>query len=342
MNQNMNILVVRNDKLGDFMLSYPSFAILKQSVPQAHIFALVPHYTQEMANACPWIDNVVLDPGENASFKQNLNLLKIIREKKFDAVITLFSTTRIGFLLYLARIPFRLAPATKIAQLFYNQRLRQRRSRSEKPEYAYNADLVKYFLTAKKIPVAADPLPPLLQFNVENIQHIKNEFCKTNNINHSDRLIFLHPGSGGSANNLSIRQYAQLVRLLKSSHGFTVIITAGPSEIEAASHLSSLIPDTQHVVYRSTNGLRHFAEHIQFADVFISGSTGPLHIAGALNVPTAGFYTRRQSATSLRWQTLNSPDCRLAISPPLIADQQDMSKVDINLAATEISQKFLA
>ena len=39
-----------------------------------------------------------------------------------------------------AHIPHRLAPATKLAQVLYNHRLVQRRSRSQKPEYEYNLD----------------------------------------------------------------------------------------------------------------------------------------------------------------------------------------------------------
>jgi len=87
--------------------------------------------------------------------------------------------------------------------------------------------------------------------------------------------------------------------------------------------------------------LRRFAQHIQFADLFISGSTGPLHIAGALDRPTAAFYTRRRSATSLRWQTLNRPERRLAFSPPDTAAEEDMSAVDVTAAAAAISERFL-
>ncbi|WP_455219547.1 glycosyltransferase family 9 protein, partial [Kaarinaea lacus] len=105
--------------------------------------------------------------------------------------------------------------------------------------------------------------------------------------------------------------------------------------------IAARLGDTTHAVYQSTEGLKRFAQHIQFADVFVSGSTGPLHIAGALNTPTAAFYPRRRSATSLRWQTLNSEDKRLAFSPPDSADEHDMCAIDITHAASEISSNFL-
>ena len=46
--------------------------------------------------------------------------------------------------------------------------------------------------------------------------------------------------------------------------------------------------------------------NISICDVFIAGSTGPLHVAGALNKKTIGFYPKKKSSTSLRWETINN------------------------------------
>jgi hypothetical protein len=102
----MRILVVRNDKIGDFMLAWPSFAMLKQSC-DCHITALVPSYTAPLAQLCSWIDEVIIDPGKNASKEQQTLLLTQIKGQ-FDAAITLFSTGRIGWLWrdYAVSIPY--------------------------------------------------------------------------------------------------------------------------------------------------------------------------------------------------------------------------------------------
>lgn len=334
------------------MLAWPSFALLKQSSPDTRITVLVPSYTQAMAEACPWIDSVIVDPG--TSVRGLLLLLKQIRQQKFDAVISLFSTGRVGLTCWLARIPYRLAPATKLAQFFYNHRLTQRRSRSEKPEYAYNLDLILRFLadtqqtqyTSTTNNGANDWFPsalkrPLLTF--PDKESLKDKFYKQYNIPTGQKLVFIHPGSGGSANNLSTTQYAQLAKGLVSATGHHIVITAGPGEIDIAHELSSTIgAEPAHSVFESKNGLLDFSKHLQFADLFISGSTGPLHIAGTLNVPTAAFYPRRRSATPLRWQTLNSPSKRLAFTPPDGSEETDMSRVDIEAAAEAISQQFLS
>lgn len=335
------ILVVRNDKLGDFMLAYPAFALLKQSSPQMEVCALVPEYTREMAEACPWIDHIITDPGEAQGITGLFNLTKQLRRLKLAGVITLFSTTRIGLAVAAAGISFRLAPATKLAQLFYNHRLPQRRSRSEKPEYVYNLDLVRHYLQTQQCPVADDIQPPYLAFEQQEVQALKQHFCTANQLDSKRPVIFIHPGSGGSANNLSLQQYAQLATRLAAENDVNIIISAGPDELPQAQQLVSLANLPHSAIYHSIEGLKRFAQHIQFADVFISGSTGPLHIAGALNTPTAAFYPRRQSATALRWQTLNTADRRLAFCPPSGAGESDMSLIDVEEVARRIGEAYL-
>ena len=336
----MKILIIRNDKLGDFILSYPVYYFLKSTVPDSEIHVLIPKYTQSIAESYPWIDNIIVDPGSEASLSQQFILLKTIRKEQYDAVITLFSTTRIGILSLLAGIKYRLAPATKIAQIFYNHKLIQRRSHSLKPEYEYNLDLAKQFLSDHGFIPLKTPEPPFLHYPDKEITKIKTELCNKYKLDFNSRFIFIHPGTGGSATNLNLEQYANLAKNLRIDDHCIFVITAGPDEIEYAKKLSLLLKNIPHFVYHSTKGLVQFSKIIQLCDLFISGSTGPLHIAGALNRPTVAFYQRRRSATPLRWQTLNSEDRRLSFTPPEDADESNMSNVDIISAANVINAKY--
>ncbi len=323
------------------MLSFPTFALLKQCLPSTEIHALVQPYTLPMADSCSYIDNVIIDPGVESGFMSTQLLVRMLKTAQYDAVITLYSTTRIGLAVAMAAIPYRLAPATKIAQLFYNRRLKQRRSRSEKPEYVYNRDLAEYYLNDIQINPETYPQSPYLIFPESEIRSLRNTFCEQHAIATDKNLVFIHPGSGGSANNLSVSQYAQLAHAMRKKEEWQLVISAGPGEEKQAKGLASLTNELSPVVYISTEGLEQFAKHLAFADVFISGSTGPLHIAGALDRATAAFYTRRRSATSLRWQTMSNDSHRLAFSPPEAAEQEDMSSVDVVGAAQQISEKLL-
>ena len=332
-----NVLVIRNDKLGDFMLAWPSFAMLKASEPSLKLTALVPAYTADIARACPYLDDVIIDaPKDDKTAFQRV--VTEIKARQFDAMISFFSNTHNAKLAWKCRIPYRLAPATKWVQFFYNHRLMQRRSQSAKPEFEYNLDLVRTFLRDQGIPIV-EPCPPYLTFPKSAVDFQRESLCRQLNIDAERKWIFVHSGSGGSANNLSLAQYAELIRGLLARFDAYVILTAGPNESEKAHELANLVQDLRVVVYDKNNGMVDFAQSLACADLFIAGSTGPLHLSAALNVPTIGFYPSRRSATPLRWQPINEVDKHLAFCPPNDkASQTDLSKIHIDEKLDEIAR----
>lgn len=331
-----NILVIRNDKLGDFMLAWPALSLLKSQYPDAAISVLIPSYTKPMAEICPWIDNIIVDDSRAGSIPDALHLSKILKPYNFELSISLYSELRTALALWLANIPQRLGPATKIAQLFLNNRLKQKRSLSLKPEHEYNTDLVRHFIEQRNETPVSLQQPPYLQFDREEIAELKRAYRNTNNIEEDKKIVFIHAGTGGSAINLSLQQFAELTRQINKSGNVYFVLTAGPDELEIASRLSDLLQDINHSLYHSTEGLVNFSKFISICDLFISGSTGPLHIAGALDVVTAAFYPARRSATPLRWQTLNSPKKRIYFTPEGYKDDDDMSRIDVIECAKKI------
>ena len=57
----MNILVVRTDKLGDFITALPTMYVLKHHNPKNKIVACVAPLNRELALACGFIDEVIVD-----------------------------------------------------------------------------------------------------------------------------------------------------------------------------------------------------------------------------------------------------------------------------------------
>ncbi|MCZ4294781.1 glycosyltransferase family 9 protein [Vibrio sinaloensis] len=340
------ILVVRNDKIGDFMLAWPSFAMLKASLPDCHITALVPNYTVALAELCPWIDSVLVDPTEKSDKAKQIELIKQIRAEQFDASINLFSTTYNAKLVWKGKIPYRLAPATKLAQIFYNKRIKQKRSQSAKPEFEYNLDLIRAFLSDNGVRIV-EPSAPYLEFTAAQLSQQKAKLAEQLALQADKPWFYVHAGSGGSANNLSLQQYTQLVSGLEGD--FEVVLTAGPGEEQKAAELQKLMAESgRHaVLYDKNDGLVDFSCSIACADMFIAGSTGPLHIAAAIDVPTVGFFPSKRSATPLRWKPINSEGNHIAFCTPKADDkasQEDMSRVDIAQVLVELKswvQKIL-
>jgi len=332
------ILVVRNDKIGDFMLAWPALALLKQA--GCEVSVLVPAYTEPLARLCPSVDDVIVDVGEKGTATAKTALLAQIREKQFDAALALFSNWRNATLLSQAQIPYRLAPATKLAQIRYTHRLTQRRSRSEKPEWLYNLDLAAKLLQDFGLPVTSVG-PPFFELAALTREQWRHQLAQSLSLSEESRWMMVHVGSGGSANNLSLEQYERLIVTLSMRLvGWQFVLTAGPSEqaVVGGVYTRLLAQRVPAVMWISTNGLATFAQGLATAQCMMAGSTGPLHIAGALDVPTIGFFPRLRSSTALRWQPLNTPSNHLAISVPDDSeDPESFDTLDIEQVAGQVA-----
>ena len=130
------LLVVRNDKLGDLILTFPALRIIKSSIPDIKIDCLVDEKFSDIHLITELIDDVICPQDDIVS--------KIVA-RNYDYSISFFSTFNTGYKLWKSKIKKRYAPATKLAQIFYNKKIKQNRSTSIKSEYEYNNDLAKYF-----------------------------------------------------------------------------------------------------------------------------------------------------------------------------------------------------
>ena len=112
----MNILITRHDKIGDFCTTLPMFKILKEQT-NYKVIALVSKVNYEFAKELEFIDDVIL-------YHDNpLVLDKRIKQKNIDISISAFIENSLGLALILAGVKKRYAPATKIAQIFFNKRV---------------------------------------------------------------------------------------------------------------------------------------------------------------------------------------------------------------------------
>lgn len=331
----MKLLAVRTDRLGDFMLAWPAFQTLHGSVPDAQLTVLVRKSVAPLARLCPGVAEVLTDPAAAGELANARAISRLLRPRDFDAAVALFSRFDIALGLLLARIPLRVAPATKLAQVLYSRRLRQRRSRSLQPEWLYNVELAEFLLARLGVSRVVRPQPPYLAFTSETIARARNALAARFEFDPTQPLVFLHPGHGGSSPTLAPSAFARIGESLVAA-GAALIVSQGPADAAAAAEVSAALGDTPHGVYRSQEGIVAFARRLAAADLFVSGSTGPLHIAGALDVATAAFYPRRCSASALRWQTLNREGRRLAFMPPADAGENEFAAIDMVRACEQI------
>ena len=284
----MNILITRHDKIGDFVTTLPLFYVIKKAHPKAKIYALVSKINIELAQEVDFIDAVILY--DKNRFWQTL---KRIRQAKINVSISAFIDTQLGWLLFLSGVKKRIAPATKIAQLLFNQTLKQRRSKVEKPEFEYNLDLAKVLDKNIKL----DFSPPLLKLAKDQSFRQKNQL-------ENKKIVLFHPGYGGSSEgNLALKDYVKLAQTASKMNNIQVVWTFGPDDLKTKEKIQLLI-DAKMIIYQPKT-LLDFCDLINDSELLVSTSTGPMHLAGALNIKSISFFGNTLFASPKRWATVS-------------------------------------
>ncbi|AYQ56987.1 glycosyltransferase family 9 protein [Bathymodiolus thermophilus thioautotrophic gill symbiont] len=284
----MNILITRHDKIGDFITTLPLIFAIKNHYPKAKVFTLVSSVNFELAQQIDYIDGVILY--DKNHFWQTK---KSIKNANIEVSISAFIDTQLGCLLFLNRIKTRIAPATKLAQIFFNKTLKQRRSRVEKTEVLYNLELAK--ILDKNIELNFKP--PLLTL-------IRNAQFRNQHQLNDKKIVLLHPGYGGSSEgNLTLEDYIKLSDAVRSQGNTQVVWTFGPDDLNTKNQCQTLISQ-EDLIYQPPT-LLDFCYLIEDSELLISTSTGPMHLAGMLNIKTISFFGDNLFASPKRWATIS-------------------------------------
>ncbi len=112
--------------------------------------------------------------------------------------------------------------------------------------------------------------------------------------------IVVHPGMGGSSLNWPAKRYAALVNMLLSGTEETVVVTGTDADRE---HLGSLLTRTSSRLVSAVGKvtLVELALLLRRAAVFVGPSTGPMHLATALDTPVVTLFSPVRVQRARRW-----------------------------------------
>lgn len=310
----MNILVVRNDKLGDFITALPAIYVLKQHNCENKIIVCVSPLNKTLAESISFIDEVIVDDTNSA-----ISLSRKFKQKDIDVSITLFSNTKVALAQFLAGIKIRIAPATKIAQIFYNRRIKQRRSQVKMTEYQYNLELTKALFKDIKL----DFPSPLVTIDEKDKRKTFDGFIEKYNIKQDKKVIAFHPGFGGSSDaNWTIDEYIELAKLLLDKKEYQIVFTFGPGEEDLYNSVANASLENV-VLYKSKGSIMDFARLISSFKLFISTSTGTYHLAAMVGTPTMTFFADTLFASSKRWKSISDKNIQMNRMIPLEKEKRD-------------------
>ena len=299
------ILVSRTDKIGDLILSIPSFFMLKKMYPNAEIVAIVRKYNKDIVKNLPYVDrSVIIDDYNKAE------LLEKIAYFKADVFIALYNDSYIAALARASKAKIRIGPISKLSSFFsYNKGVLQKRSNSIKNEGQYNLDLVAK-LDRKRFAVLYE-LNTKLILTDEN-KKVADTFFKENSI--EGKCLVVNPFIGGSAKNISDEQYVSILKKVKSKMpDLNIIVTSYISDEERNEKLCKDIGKDKIFSFSNGASILNTASIIDRADIYFGASTGPTHIAGALGKRIVAIYPNKKTQSPTRWGILEDSNVEYII-----------------------------
>ncbi|MCX8112353.1 MAG: glycosyltransferase family 9 protein [Bacteroidia bacterium] len=286
-------LLSRTDRLGDLLLTLPMGNFIRQHVPDAEITFLVSQYAAPLvALHVPLFPYLIWQKGVNLA--------------GFEALIHVYPRWTIAWAGCRAGLPRRIGTSRRWYHWLTCTDLPPvKRRRSSKHEAALNLELL------------APLLSPELQKKIftlrwEDLLAYRARLSATESLPdsilqklqaHSLRII-LHTGSGGGSPKW--HHWERLAHLFASTLPQALLILTGiASEKPYLQHLQSAVPKASWLDTAGTLSLRELVSLIAQTHLVVAVSTGPLHIAAALDVPTIGLYPPAAAMSPTRWRPLS-------------------------------------
>lgn len=251
------ILVIRGGAIGDFILTLPAIAALRQQFPQAHLEVLgYPHIIQ-LAQAGGLVDRIQsIEARALAGFFARRGVLaEDLADyfSEFDIIVSYLYDpddifkTNVG----------RCSQAQFIVGPY-------------RPNEGEKIHATKVYLR------------PLERFAIFDADHLPR--LSLNSQPSALNQIALHPGSGSEKKNWPEAQWAELLQQLVHSTNLNLLLIGGEAEGERLQRLAAALPITRTKVAQSLP-LTELARLIQPSAAFIGHDSGISHLAAALGVP---------------------------------------------------------
>lgn len=318
------ILIVRTDSIGDLLLTTPLIHEINSAIKDAHIGVLAGTY------ALPVLEN---NPDVKEAFglerDREQEITEQIKASRYDAAVCVFPKFEIAYMLFRAGIKLRIGTANRwYSPLFFNSRVDMHRKYSVKHEADYNLELGRQLIgekTAEKV----------YYFPAEEEMIRARSFAREKGLEKG--FVAIHPGSRGSAWNLSPAKYAALAGKVAAT-GKQVLVTGSWAELQVINEVVQKSGESRRVIALDKSlSLRDFAAVLGQAGTVISGSTGPMHLAAALGVKTLSFFPpdSETAMKALRWHPLGNKSVIVKPEGTFKNPQEAMESIDMDRVIKE-------
>jgi ADP-heptose:LPS heptosyltransferase len=266
------ILAIRDDRFGEFLLNIPALRALKISFPGSKLTLMVSPAVKELAAKISCVDNILVCE-RILGLRECFGLAGKLRNRRFDACVVLNPKKEFNLAVFLAGIPVRAGYRRKWGFLL-THKIKDLKSQGLKHEVEYNLDLVK-LLGAE----TADK-----SLSLTGIPEV-SEYRST---------IVVHPYTSDPVKQWPIERFNELaVKISRDFNKKVIIAGKASSSIYWGNEVRDLTNKTS---------LVELAAVLKSCKLLISGDSGPVHLAAAVGTPViALFRDDLPGKTAKRW-----------------------------------------
>jgi heptosyltransferase-2 len=265
--------------IGDIVLTTPLICALREEYPDAFIAYLGDSNTVALLDNNPYINEIIPYNFSVHSFIEQKRIIMLLRRKKFDVFVDLFSNPRSALLARLSGAQIRIGKDVSGRGRWYTHRIRDDGIPKTAIEFHY--EYLKPLNVKKKYWQTEIFLK---EEELKSAKHLLSKYGL--DIKHP--IIGLHPGATWPSKMWHARNYALLANRLNQELGLQVLFTQAPDDENIFTEIKKFIHPSVKIM--EVLPLRQLAALLSLLSAYVSNDCGPMHISVAVGTKTIGIF----------------------------------------------------
>ena len=281
---------------------------LKKTFRDCYVATLTQPNTSVIFQNNPNVDKIISDDLSKETF---WDVVKKLRKEKFTDALLVLPTERAAYQLFFAGIRNRVITGTKFyGAITFMKSVSRNNYIPLRHEADYCMDL------ARKIGVVTENYQPEIFLSDEEITEAE-KFYNGLGIEENTFRMMVHTGSKNSAPNWSEEKYYELIKSITEKFkddNYAILLTAFEMTDEFRKNISDSGNKKIFDVSKKIGNLREFIKVIGRTDLMICSSTGPIHLADAINIRCIGIHCHRNVSSAKHWGVVNKKSVNLEVT----------------------------
>ncbi|MGQ9630634.1 MAG: lipopolysaccharide heptosyltransferase II [bacterium] len=282
------ILVIKLSSIGDVVLVTPALRHLRRAYPKAKISFLVEREASDIVRHNPNLDELIIFDRTEFDLRGFARIARHLRDARFDLAIDFQGLARSALFVYLSGARYRVGLGRWPG---YFRNIPHDRGRVRHAVVSYR----EVIRSMNIIPEGRDEL----ELHIGPEERARGDrLWKESGLEGDRGVAILNPGAKWETKRWPTENFISLGRRLKEE-GYGVALIGSEQDLPTANRIAEELRNAANFAGRATLG--ETAAIISRGDVFITGDTGPMHIAMAVGTPVVALFGPTDPARTGPW-----------------------------------------